>query len=100
MSAPSRGTKISGEENISEPYQCSLANADSNLEGANQTAKNVCNGNQIHSNQLERAHVKENGVGGSTTSNSADQLQNSSTGKLNLSLPCYHKEKIFNTLLK
>ena len=94
MSAPSRGTKISGEENISEPYQCSLENADSDLEGANQTAKNVCNGNE------ETTHVKENGVGESTASNSADQLQNSSTGKLNLSLPCYHKEKIFNTLLK
>ena len=88
MSAPSRGTKISGEENISEPYQCSLENAISNLEGANQTDKNVCNGNQIPSNQLERNHVKENGVGESSASNSADQLQNSSAGKLNLSLPC------------
>ena len=84
MSAPSRGTNISGEENISKPYQCSLENANSDLEGANQTAKNVCNGNQIHSTQLERTHVKENGVGESTASNSADQLQNSSTGKLNL----------------
>ena len=82
MSAPSRGTNISGEENIAEPYQCSLENANSGLEGANQTAKNVCNDNRIHSNQLEITHVQENGVAESRASNSADQLQNSSAGDI------------------
>ena len=82
MSAPSRGTKISGEENISEPYRCSLESADSYLEGANQTAKIICNDNQVVSNQFEITHVQENGVDESTASNSAYHLQNSSTGKI------------------
>ena len=91
MSAPSRGTKISGEENTSEPYQCSLENADSYLKGANQTSKNVCNVNQILSNQLEIDHVQKNGVDESTAPSSADHLQNSSSGNIESPLSYYHR---------
>ena len=82
MSAPSRSTQISGEENTSEPFQYSVKDASSNSEGAKPKSKDSSNGIVECQKQLNITNIEENGYNEPITTNEVVPHQNSSTGTI------------------
>ena len=76
MSAPSRSTQISCEENTSEPFEYPIKDASSNSEGAKPKSKDSSNG------IVDITNIEENGYNEPITTNEVVPQQNSSTGTI------------------
>ena len=82
MSAPSRSTQISGEENTSEPFQYSVKDASSNSEGAEPKSKDSSNGFVDCPKKPNITNIEENGYNEPITTNAVVPQPNSSTGTI------------------